>query len=72
MMTDMNEPSPIPAGVARARLLLLPEEVTAVRGPERPRVRRYRLSRIATRLPPVGTPLARRAGDHGHLRRLYD
>lgn len=71
-MMDMIEPSLIPAGAARARLLLLPEEVAAVGEGERPRVRRYRLSRLTTGQPPVGVPPARRAGDQEHLRRLYD
>ncbi len=68
----MIEPSLTPTSAARARLLLLPEEVATVGEGERPRVRRYRLSRIATGLPLVGAPPARRAGDHEHLRRLYD
>lgn len=68
----MIEPPPIPTGSAGARLLLLPEEITAMRDDERPRVRRYRLSRMATGSPPMTAPSARRAGDYEHLRRLYD
>jgi len=43
-----------------------------MRDDERPRVRRYRLSRMATGSRPMTAPSARRAGDYEHLRRLYD
>lgn len=59
--------SPMNSSVHTSRFMLVPESREAPRGAERPKVRRYRL----TRLGETGVPMAR-AGRFEHLRCMHD
>jgi hypothetical protein len=65
--------APLVVSLKPGRFLLLPEDKGSQTDAERPRIRRYRLTRMGARskLPSLN-PNERPADDFTHLRRTYD